>query len=222
MEIVCGALGHGGGLEDGAFVAFEDRQPGGDVAGVVRALGEADAEISAEEGTAELGHQLLAGIAGIAPAFAAAVAIEAAGMPGPMNELMQERAVVAVGGDEGREGGHADAVGVQGVAGLVAAMDDVGAEPSREPVDRLASAHLGLRLGLWRERGRELCRQPIALLGVEHGVVLEKGDLLLARGTVVAELLAGEDVVVADGRAGLALADMAPLGKRLAEGEPEG
>ena len=52
---------------------------------MVRALAEADAEIGAQEGAAEFGHQLLAGMAGIAPAFAAAVAIERAGMPSPMH-----------------------------------------------------------------------------------------------------------------------------------------
>ena len=48
MEIVRSTLGQGGGLKDGALVSFKDLQPGGDIAGMIRALVEAYAEIGAQ------------------------------------------------------------------------------------------------------------------------------------------------------------------------------
>src|SRR5690242_12759959 len=74
----------------------------------------------------------------------------------------------------------------------------------------------------WR-RGREVYRQALALVGVEHREALQEGDgarLVPVAFGPLALLVRDEAVGIDDGRTGLALADMAAEPKRLAKREP--
>jgi len=103
---------------------------------------------------------------------------------------------------------HADAVGVLGVAGAVAAVDDLDIQIGDEPVDGRDSSGPGLWGRLGCDRRLKMRRQAVTLVAVEDNVVLQEGDALLAGSTAVVDGLLGEGVVVADGRSLLTLADM--------------
>ena len=86
---------------------------------------------------------------------------------------------------------------------------------------------LGLRqdhaLRHGRRRGRELRRQFLALVGVEHREALQEGNgsRLVPVALGPPALLIGDEAVgIDDSRAGLALTDMAAEPKRLAKREP--
>ena len=67
MEIGNGALCMGCGLHDGAFVILEHLQPAGNVAGVIGTRFQCQSKVGGKECSADLGDQLLACIAFIAP-----------------------------------------------------------------------------------------------------------------------------------------------------------
>ena len=77
LQKVSGALRMSGGREDGACVFLEDREPVAEIGGVVLADVGRDAEISTEESGTEFRDEFLAGIAFIAEALAAQVAVKA-------------------------------------------------------------------------------------------------------------------------------------------------
>ncbi|KZX96629.1 hypothetical protein A3722_22840 [Sulfitobacter sp. HI0027] len=67
-------------------------QPAADIGGVVFASFERQPEISAEERSAQLGHEFFAGIAFVTEKLAAEVAVEAALVPRPMSAFMRKGA----------------------------------------------------------------------------------------------------------------------------------
>ena len=85
------ALRMGGSGEDRALVLAEDLEPMREVRGVVFARLRRDPEIRAQERGAQLGDELFAGVARVAEALAAEVAVEAAGTLGPVRELVSFR-----------------------------------------------------------------------------------------------------------------------------------
>ena len=76
-EEVTRSLAIGRGREDEALVVGQHLQPVVDIGGVVWPGSQLEIEVGAQEGSAQLGDQFLAGIAVIAPALAAEVAVEA-------------------------------------------------------------------------------------------------------------------------------------------------
>lgn len=58
----------GGGGDDEAGVVAQDAQPGGDLGGVIGTGFEPQAEVGADEGGAQFGHQFFAGIGLVAEA----------------------------------------------------------------------------------------------------------------------------------------------------------
>lgn len=90
-----------------------------------------------------------------------------------------------------------------------------------------ADQRLDLRLDeawrRWRRDNRDIVRQAVALRGVEHREALQERDRLglVARLAGAPLLVVGHEAVgIDDGRASLALADIAAQRQRLAKGEP--
>lgn len=97
MEEIDGVLRVRGGREDRALVLAEDLEPVRQVRGVVLARLRCDAEIRAQEGSAKLGDELFTGVARIAEALTAEVAIETARTLRPVRLLVRLRRGVALG-----------------------------------------------------------------------------------------------------------------------------
>lgn len=76
VQEIGGALRMGGSGKDRALVAFENLQPALDIGGMIGARFRRQAKISTKESRAQLGHQFFAGVAFIAPALAAKLAIQ--------------------------------------------------------------------------------------------------------------------------------------------------
>jgi hypothetical protein len=119
------ALGVSRGGEDGAGVAAEDLQPGGDVGRVVGAGFRGEAQVGAEEGSPEFGDEFLDRV-GLGFEPAGKVTMKAVGCAGGVDGFVGAGRVVGVGVDEGGEGRQVDGVGDRPVAGDFAAV--VGAE----------------------------------------------------------------------------------------------
>ena len=73
-----GSLRVGGSHEDGALVIPEDGQPGCDIGGVVFPDLGCEPKVGGQEGAGQFGDQFLAGVAFVAPALVAEIAVEAA------------------------------------------------------------------------------------------------------------------------------------------------
>ena len=89
-------------------------------------------EIGAQECGPQLGHQFLVGIALVAPALAAEVAIEARRMFRGVNTLMRESPVKAFGITEALDRRQLDVVGFLRVVGPAAPVADVEARCGEE------------------------------------------------------------------------------------------
>ncbi len=82
---------------------------------------------------------------------------------------------------EAFKGRHADIVGINGIESPVAAIADIGLRVGKESFRPLDACELLLRcLGHFVKVGR----QSFALVGTEHGVLFEVGDLLLGLGAI--------------------------------------
>src|SRR3954454_22122797 len=101
MQELDGALGMGRGGEDRSLVALQDLDPVRDVARVIRARLQGQAKVGGEERGSQFGHQLLADVSLIAPALAPEAPVQARGMTRPMQSLMPEGRVMALGIAEG-------------------------------------------------------------------------------------------------------------------------
>ena len=77
LQEVSGALRMRGSGEDGACVVLEDLEPVAEIGGVILADVGRDAEIGTEGSGTQFCNEFLAGIAFIAEAFAAQVAVKA-------------------------------------------------------------------------------------------------------------------------------------------------
>src|SRR4051812_47445275 len=76
-EIVRSALRMGSGSKDGPFIFFQDRKPMTNVTGMIVAVFEPQAQIGAEESSAEFGNQFLACIPFVSEAFAPEIPVKA-------------------------------------------------------------------------------------------------------------------------------------------------
>src|SRR4051794_23584607 len=141
MQELDGALGMGRGGEDRPLVALQDFNPVCDVARVIRARLQGKAKVGSQESGSQFGHQLLASVSLIAPALAPEAPVQARGVTSPVQCLMPEGRVIALGIAEGGERGHADVIGRRGVEGLRAPMPDVGSGRGKERL------RVGNRLG---------------------------------------------------------------------------
>jgi len=176
VEVIHGALGKRGSLEDGPGVVLQNLEPGRDVGGVVFLDFRGDFEIGAKESRAQLGHEFLAGIAFVAPGLAAEVPVEARRMFGAMDAFVRESRVEAFGIAEAFDGRELDVVGFLRVVGPAPAIPDVGLRSGEEPIGVLDSFNVREpRLGL----GVVVLRQAFDLLDVEHGVALHERNLAL-------------------------------------------
>ena len=218
MQIVCGALCVGGGLEDGPLVAFENFKPAFDVGGVVRARLQGNLQIAGQECAAQLGDQFFSGIAFITKTLAAQIAIQPRGVARPVGGLVRERRVVAFRIAKALEGRHLDVIGREAEEGAVSAVTDFsfgGGEEGFRMFD--ARDRIEHRLGELGVMGG----QAVDLLDIEDRVALHVGDGLvdlLAGGFI--GFGSGERVGVDDRLALLALADMRPEFGGLAVGHP--
>jgi hypothetical protein len=75
-EIDC-ALGVGGGLKDRPIVILQNGQPGRDIRSMILTDLRRELKVCAKKRGTQLSNELLAGVAFIAPAFAAEVALNA-------------------------------------------------------------------------------------------------------------------------------------------------
>ena len=139
--MVARLLGMGGGLEDGTLVFLEHFQPMVEVGGVVLPRRRRDAKVAAEEGGTDLGDQLLAGVAGVAPLPAAEIPVEAGRVLGPVGQFVGQRRTVSFGVAEGDEGRHLHVIRLLGVIGRVPAVADVGPRVGEEAVGMLDPLH---------------------------------------------------------------------------------
>lgn len=76
VEIIHGLLRMRRGGEDGALVVFQHLEPGGDIRRVIFTHFRREFEVGAEESASQLRYEFLAGIALVAPCFAAKVAVK--------------------------------------------------------------------------------------------------------------------------------------------------
>src|SRR5260370_39770284 len=127
MEKIHGALRVRGGGEDRALVLAEDLEPMRQVRGVVLTRLWRDAEIRAQERGAQLSDELFTGVARVAEALAAEVAIETARMLRPVRQLMRFGGGVALSVAERLRHGELDHVRTRSVVGHAAAVTDDGA-----------------------------------------------------------------------------------------------
>src|SRR3546814_298007 len=127
----------GGGLEDGPLVVRQDLEPGGYIGSVILADLRRNAEVGAEIGGPDLGDQLLAGIAFVAPALAPQVAVEPGRVARPMCEFMSQGRRVALRVAEGLGRRHLDVIGLDRVISPVAAVANLGAGVGEEGVGLL-------------------------------------------------------------------------------------
>ena len=164
-----------------------------------------DPQIGTQEGRSQLGDQLFDGVAFIAPLLPSRVAVQAAGVFGPVGQLVGERSGVAFGVAKGLKRGHPHIVGFVRVVGSIASRTNVGPSRGKEGLGTLDAGNrfLGLLTQLIEVSG-----QPLALLGIEDGVFLEERNLLLDLLAVVALLLLLEGAGIDDRRAFLALLDV--------------
>src|SRR3954470_3018397 len=131
-----------------------------------------------EESGSQFGHQLLAGVSLIAPALAPEAPVQARGVTSPVQCLMPEGRVIALGIAEGGERGHADVIGCYRVEGLCAPMPDVSSGCGEECL------RVGDRLGAGQGRGGGLSRdrenlgQALNLANVAHGVGFQEANAL--------------------------------------------
>lgn len=170
VQEIRGALGMGCGAENEPLVAFENRQPVPDIGGMVVAGLRGQVDIRREESAAELGHQLLAGVAFVTPPLAPEVSVKPGRMPGPVGELMGEGRIIALGITEARKGRQLYAIGCGAVPGAVSAVSNRSAAVEEEALRRLDASDRG-------RGGRIALRQPVDLFDIEHGIALEEGDL---------------------------------------------
>jgi hypothetical protein len=87
VQVVDGALGVAAGGDDGPAVGGEDRQPVGEVGGVVVAGGLDDPELGAPERCAEFGDEFLSAVGAVTEP-ARQVATEPGGVAGPVGVLL--------------------------------------------------------------------------------------------------------------------------------------
>ena len=113
------------------------------------------------------------GVAFIAPALAAKVAVKAVGVARPVGHLMRQGGVIALGIAEGLKGRHLHIVGRHGVISLIATMPDIGGSRGKELL-RMVDALDGVKLRLGN--GIEMRRQALDLLDVEDGVAFHERE----------------------------------------------
>jgi len=94
-----------GSAEYRAVVILQDFEPGGDVGRVFLARLKSELQVGAQERGTQFCDEFLGGIAGVAPALAAQIAVEARGVLGRVNQFMQDRALIAFGIAESLKGG---------------------------------------------------------------------------------------------------------------------
>lgn len=90
VQVFDGALGVGGGRNDGALVVLQDLDPLGDTGGVVLARLKVEAKVRGEEGRPEFRDQFLPAVPFITPPLAAKAAIEPRRMASPMDSFVPE------------------------------------------------------------------------------------------------------------------------------------
>src|SRR3546814_13251728 len=83
-----------------------------------------DTEVGAEKSRADLGDQLLAGVAFVAPPLAPQIAVEPGRVARPVGELMGQGRRVALRIAEGLRRWHPDVLGLDRLVGQVAAVAD--------------------------------------------------------------------------------------------------
>jgi hypothetical protein len=97
VQEIHGLLRVGGGAENRALIVLEHRKPHGDVGGMVVPHFRRQAKVGAQERGSQLGHQFLAGIALVAPALAAKVALQRCRVACPVCALVGQSRVEALG-----------------------------------------------------------------------------------------------------------------------------
>src|SRR5277367_4781218 len=112
--------------ENRALVILEDGQPGCDIGGMVFPDLRCEPEVGGQEGTGKFCHQLLAGVALVAPVLAAEIAVQAARVARPVTTFVCEGGIEALGVAESLNHGQLDVIGLAGIEGAIAAIPDVG------------------------------------------------------------------------------------------------
>ena len=90
---------------------FENLQPNGYIGRVIVSDFRREFEVGAKERGAQFGNEFFAGIAFVAPALAAKIALDARRVLRPVGGFVRERCVVALRVAERLEGRHLDTVG---------------------------------------------------------------------------------------------------------------
>ena len=101
----------GGGLNDGVRIVLQDLYPACQIAGMIMARFDGEAKVGGEESCSQFGDKFLAGIAFIAPFFAAKAAVQAARVTSPVHGFVASGGIITMGVVEGRKRRKLDAVG---------------------------------------------------------------------------------------------------------------
>src|SRR3546814_18880367 len=109
-----------------------------------------DTEVGAEKSRADLGDQLLAGVAFVAPPLAPQIAVEPGRVARPVGELMGQGRRVALRIAEGLGRRHPDVIGLDRLVGPAAAAAAVGAGGGEERSEERWVGHGGG--STWRAR----------------------------------------------------------------------
>lgn len=117
-EIGC-ALRMGGGAEDCALDFLQDLQPALDIGGVILPRLGGQGQIGTQKRRAQLGDQFLAGVAFIAPALAAKVAVKPALVFRPVGQLMGKGGIVGLRAAERLKGRHLHMIAAAAIMGRV-------------------------------------------------------------------------------------------------------
>ena len=169
------ALRMGSGGEYRALVVGKDFEPRGQVARMIGAGLEfwCDAEIGAEEATAEFGDEFFA--RPLCPVFviAAEIAVEPMRRRRPVGQFMAEDGGVRFRVPERRERRHLDVIARRRIERPVAAFANDGAGVGKESVG-VGYARDGISRG--RQGGVKAFRQTVDLRDVEDGIGLQERD----------------------------------------------
>jgi hypothetical protein len=132
--------------KDSAIVVLEHRQPSRDICGVFLPRLLVQFEIGTQESRSQLGNELFAAVAFIAPAFATKVTVKPLCVFRPGGQFMGEGGLVAFGVAEGFERRHLYAIQFLRVIGAISAVSDRCAQATEKPLRRSMRA-TGSRVG---------------------------------------------------------------------------
>lgn len=217
FQIIGGALRQCGSSEDSPLVVLENFQPAFDIGSMILAYLRCDAKLGAEEGRADFGDQLFAGIPFIAPALTAKITVETGFMTRPMHHLMRKCGVVALAISEAFQRRHLHKIGTDIIIGLIAAVTDSCTGCFEEGFQCIIAANVGIRSLRFLV---EAFQQAVDLLNVEDGVALHERNCLLDFPAILAGFGFAHHVGVDDHFAFRTFDDLATKLLRLFEGHP--